>query len=176
MSEIKPFSDNIIFFDTEFSSLNPYEGEIISVGMVKPNGEELYLELEFDASVCNDFVKKNVIPRLQGDPLSREEAKRKIKDFVSDSKPYMVAYINQFDDVYWHKLFAGEENPFYWVPVDFSSLLFFHNIDPEKYLKEQGKMLDIEIKDTNQHHALYDAKLLKESYYKLIEKLNNENN
>ncbi len=45
---MKSFSENIIFFDTEFSSLNPYEGEILSIGLVKPNGEELYLELEYD--------------------------------------------------------------------------------------------------------------------------------
>lgn len=28
---MKPFSENIIFMDTEFTNLNPYEGEIISL-------------------------------------------------------------------------------------------------------------------------------------------------
>lgn len=40
----------LIFFDTEFTSLDPYKGEILSIGMVKENGEELYIELECDAA------------------------------------------------------------------------------------------------------------------------------
>lgn len=28
---MKPYSDNIIFIDTEFSSVNPYKGEILSI-------------------------------------------------------------------------------------------------------------------------------------------------
>lgn len=35
----KLFSDNIIFLDTEFSSLDPYKGEMLSVGLVKVNGD-----------------------------------------------------------------------------------------------------------------------------------------
>jgi hypothetical protein len=46
-----PYTDNLIFYDSEFSSLDPYEGEILSIGMVKPNGQELYLELEYEGEV-----------------------------------------------------------------------------------------------------------------------------
>lgn len=37
-----------IFFDSEFISLDPYKGEIISLGVVKENSQELYLELKID--------------------------------------------------------------------------------------------------------------------------------
>ena len=36
------FFDNIIFFDTEFSNIDSEIGELMSIGLVKPNGEELY--------------------------------------------------------------------------------------------------------------------------------------
>ena len=45
---MKSFSDNIIFLDAEFSTLDPYEGEILSIGLVKLNGDNLYLELEYN--------------------------------------------------------------------------------------------------------------------------------
>src|SRR5277367_3332583 len=107
---MKPFTDNIIFLDTEFSSLDPYEGEILSIGLIKPSGEAFYIELEYDGPV-SDWVKEHILPTLKGPKFSREEAKRKIKEFIGDSKPYMVAYVNQFDDVYFHKLFQGDELP-----------------------------------------------------------------
>jgi hypothetical protein len=40
---VTPYSDNIVFVDTEFSGLEHYLGELISIGLVKPGGEELYL-------------------------------------------------------------------------------------------------------------------------------------
>ena len=40
-----PFSNNVIFYDAEFSNVDPYTGELLSIGMVKVSGEELYLEL-----------------------------------------------------------------------------------------------------------------------------------
>jgi hypothetical protein len=39
---MQPFeAENILFIDTEFSDLDPYIGEILSIGMVKLSGEEL---------------------------------------------------------------------------------------------------------------------------------------
>ena len=37
--KFKPYSKNIIFFDSEFSSLDPYKGEILSVGSEIINGQ-----------------------------------------------------------------------------------------------------------------------------------------
>jgi len=172
MPKIKPFSANIIFFDTEFTSLDPYIGEIISIGMIKPNGEELYLELEYDFGKVDDFTKKNVIPKLQGNPISREKAKKQIRDFIGSDKPYLISYNNCFDMVYWYKLFGVKESPAFWIPLDFATLLFYCGLDPEKYYKKQEKFLDLSFNKTLQHNALYDARLLKEAYYKLLKKLN----
>lgn len=47
----------IIFLDTEFSSLDPYKGKILSIGMVKDNGTEFYIEIEYDGEV-SDWVRK----------------------------------------------------------------------------------------------------------------------
>ena len=98
---MKPFSDNIVFFDTEFSSLDPYKGEILSIGLVKFNGEELYLELEYKGEV-SDWVKENILKELSGPKASRKEASQKITDFIGKGKPYAVSYVNSFDMIYFH--------------------------------------------------------------------------
>lgn len=72
---IKPFLDNFVLIDTELSDLNHYKGELISIGIVKQNGEEPYLELEYDGEV-NPFVAENVLPKPTGNKTSREQAKK----------------------------------------------------------------------------------------------------
>ena len=165
---LKSFSDNIVFFDTEFSSLDPYEGELLSVGLVKMTGEELYLEIEDEGVTSCDWVKEHVLPLLDGEKVSRSEARRQINDFIGESKPYALAYVDQYDAIYTRKLFNGEELPFHWISLDFASMLFLMGISPEifdkhhkeEFLKEWGFADD----SYRNHHALDDARLLREVY------------
>ncbi len=161
----------LIFLDTEFSSLNPYKGEILSIGLVKENSDELYLELEFDGEV-DDWVKENILPNLKQEKLSRIETKEQIKKFVGNSKPYLVAFVNQFDVVYLHKLFGKDDfnSTFFWISIDFASILYTKGHNPEEYFKNQKefiKKLKINPDKYIQHNALDDAKLLREVYLKL---------
>ncbi|MFH1749656.1 MAG: 3'-5' exoribonuclease [bacterium] len=160
----------LIFLDTEFSSLNPYKGEIISIGLVKENGKELYLELEFK-NEADKWVKKNILPNLNQEKASRSEAKKQIISFIGKEKPYLVAFVNQFDIVYLHKLFGKEDfnSTFFWIPIDFASILYEKGYDPEEYFKNQKdfvRKLGIDPNKFKQHNALDDAKLLKEVYSK----------
>lgn len=165
---MNPFSNNIIFLDTEFSSLNPYKGEILSIGLVKLNGEELYIELEYNGEV-DEWVKENVTSLLIAEKVNREEAVRRIKKFVGDKKPYMLAYVNQFDTIYLYKLFGTENNPFHWIPIDFASMFFAVGVNPEEFNKEFCEKLGIDFSKYREHHALDDARLLKEIYLKFVE-------
>jgi len=169
---MKPFSKNIIFLDTEFSSLNPYKGEILSIGLVKPNGKELYLELKYDGEV-DPWVRKNIIPALKGPKVSRETAKRRIRRFIGKKEPYLVSYVNQFDAIYWYKLFGVNNHPAYWLPIDFASILFGLGINPEAYYHGDKnnfyKEIGVDHTKYKEHHALDDAKLLKEVYLKFVE-------
>ena len=168
--QMAPFSDKIVFLDTEFTTLDPYEGEIISIGLVTPEGKELYLELEYKGE-CSDWVKKNILQKLNGQKISREEARRKIKEFIGNSKPFMISYVNSFDVIYFYKLMKGEEEAFFWLPIDFASILFGHGIDPESYSNnnmEMARNLGVDVKKYVQHNALDDAKLLRDVYFKFI--------
>jgi len=171
-----PFSKNIIFLDTEFSSLDPYKGEILSVGLITLEGKELYLELDYNGS-CDQWVEENILPTLKGPKIDRKEVANKIIEFVGKKKTYAVAYINQYDTIYSYKLFKsqGVEEPFCWLPIDFASILFGLGINPEAYNSENKDNFFKEIKvDTNKfkhtHNALDDARLLREVYLKMIER------
>jgi DNA polymerase III epsilon subunit-like protein len=171
-----PYSKNIIFFDSEFSSLNPYKGEILSIGMVKMDGSELYLELEYDGDY-DLWVKKNILPTLKGKKVTRQEATRKIQEFVGGEKPYMVTYVNQYDTIYTYKLFTSKifndkKHPFFWLPIDFASILFGMGIDPGSYFlgdkKNFFRKVGINPSKYKSHNALDDAKLLREVYLKMV--------
>lgn len=170
---MKPLSDNIIFYDTEFSSLDPYEGELLSIGAVTHGGEEFYIEIEYDGPV-SDWVRDNIWDGLKDKKVSRQEAGAQLKTFVGSAKPYMISNCNDFDVLYTYKLFGSVDKcPFYWIPIDFASLLFGMNIDPENYINCDEKLfksLDIDLAAYNQHNALDDARLLREAYMKLIGK------
>src|SRR3990167_10398398 len=116
-AKFKPFSDNIIFVDTEFSSLDPYKGELLSVGLVKLTGEELYLELRHNGEV-DAWVKENILPTLIAKKVSRYQATLQIQEFVGSARPFMVSYVNQFDAIYLYKLIGTKDCPFFWLPID----------------------------------------------------------
>ena len=166
-----PYSKNIIFLDTEFSSLNPTKGELLSIGLVKLNGQELYLELKHTSKV-DGWVKKNILPNLKIRKYSKKEAVKKIKRFVGPGKPYCVSYVNTFDSLFIYKLFGTNNHPFFWIPIDFASVLFSLKIAPTSYYTEDNKnffkKIGVNAKKYKRHHALDDAKLLREVYLKMI--------
>jgi len=169
----KPFSNNLIFFDTEFSSLNPYQGEILSIGMVKMNGEQLYLEIDRPGLECSEWVKKNVLPLLNSEKISIETAKKKINKFIGNKKPFGIAYVNQFDAAYLYKIISQTDLLLHWIILDFASILFTLGIDPA--ITSRGndvlyEKLGIDHKQYRRHNALDDALKLKELYIKLLER------
>lgn len=174
---MKFFSDNIIFFDTEFSTLDPYKGEILSIGMAKMNGEELYLEIEHKGEV-SPWVRENLMSFLTQPKVSRREAGIQIKKFAGSTNPYLISYVNEFDAPYLYKLLevndmrGNKALPFHWIILDFASILFTLGRDPSLLVDEKKdiflKDLDIDISKYRAHHALDDAKILRDVYLKLI--------
>lgn len=167
----QPFSDKIIFFDTEFTTLDPKVGELLSIGMVKSTGQELYLELEATGEM-DPWVTTHVLPNLKQQPVTQEEARRLLTDFLGPDKPFLVSYVNQFDAVYWYKLFGSpKEHPAFWIPIDFASMLFAYGIDPNSFGKEKFfTALDINKSQFQLHNALDDARLLALVYKRLVER------
>jgi DNA polymerase III epsilon subunit-like protein len=161
-----PFSSNIVFIDTEFSDLNPYTGELLSIALIKPSGEELYIELEYDGPV-SDWVKEHVLPIMRQEKVNRDEAKKLIREFLGDSKPNLLGFICQYDDVFLSKLFLNEEKPYYYVTLDLASMFFAHDKPPE-HLYGIAKEMGLDATEYKEHNALDDTRLIRDIYQKLI--------
>lgn len=175
---MRPYSQNIIFVDTEFSSLDPYEGEILSIGLLTSSGESLYLELEHKGEV-SDWVKENLVPKLSKKKVSRKEARSQIRSFIENfynQPPHIVGYAGHFDFLYIVKLFADKEivafnfEPFHWLPIDLSSILFAQGEDPLALVDRKGACdrFSLNQEDYDEHNALSDAKFVRDVYFTLI--------
>lgn len=162
---MKPYSDNIVFVDTEFSGLEFYLGELISIGLVKLSGEELYLELDY-AGPVNEFVQREVLPKLHGPTVPPHDAIARIRAFVGDGRPYMVTEAGHYDALYVYKLFGIAEQPFHEVPLDFASMLFCHGIAADQ---DNAAYFGIERRRFRSHHALDDARFLRAIYVRALE-------
>jgi DNA polymerase III epsilon subunit-like protein len=171
---LEPFEKkNIIFIDTEFTDLDPYKGELLSVGIVKLNGEELYIEIDYTGE-SSDWVATHIVPTLTGQKMSREETSIKIREFLGESMPFAVGFVDNYDVIYLTKLFGAGNLPFRWMTIDFASILFAIGVNPVKYqLDSSGaksfyRKLGIDMKQYRQHHALDDAKLLRDVWMKIV--------
>lgn len=148
--KLQPYEDtNLIFIDTEFTDLDPQKGELLSVGMVKLSGEELYLELDYSGEY-NKWVDKHVKPHLKELKLSKKQTANKIKEFLGESNPYAIAFIDNYDLIYLTNIFGAGNLPFRWMTIDFASILFAHGINPVKFMPDEKgaisfyKSLDID--------------------------------
>lgn len=173
--QLTPYEpNNLIFIDTEFTSLDPSVGEILSIGIVKLSGEELYLELESKA-VPSKWVEKNILPSLTAPKVTADQAVRQVRKFLGRKKPFAIAYVDNYDALYAVKLFGeGEKIPFKWMTIDFASILFGAGINPTKLLASESdakvfyRSLGIDPTKYRQHHALDDARLLRDVWLKVV--------
>lgn len=171
---LTPFEpNNLVFIDTEFTSLEPATGEILSLAIVKLTGEELYLELESSAPV-DPWVARHIVPTLTGPKVTAAEAKQQIRKFLGRKMPFAVAYVDNYDSLYFVKLFGAGKLPFKWMTIDFASILFANGIDPTKMLATESeaktfyRSLGLDLSKYTAHHALDDARLLRDVWQRVI--------
>jgi len=164
----------LIFMDGEFTKLTTKGVKFLSIALIADNGKELYVEIKQDIDNIDSWVAENVMPLMQGNQITEEEAKQKIVDFIKDNygeeKPVLVADVNQFD---WNgicELFGVWNIPFFYIPIDFGTILFTKGIDIDIDRMELAKELGVNIQGFKQHNALTDTKILKECWNKLNSK------
>lgn len=97
------------YIDTEFHE----DGRIIdpiSIGIACEDGRAFYVECkEFDESVCNDFVKQNVLPYLTWDRearMSRERIRQEVELFIGKDDPEFWGYFADTDWVVFYQLWG----------------------------------------------------------------------
>lgn len=148
-----------IFYDTEFIDTGK-SIELISIGMVREDGQTLYMQnSEADLSLACDWVKENVISKLNDKFNSREEIAEAVKKFcLEGGKPEFWAYFGSYDWVALCQLYGRMMD----LPKGFS---YYSN-----ELKQLSKQTGIEIEQPKlNHNALDDAIWARNTYLKLTE-------
>lgn len=147
-----------IWFDTEFYE-NGRTIELISIGAVTESGAEFYAEAEeFSWVGADPWLVENVLPHLTGQTLPRSKIATRFLEFVRSNTDYpeFWAYYADYD----------------WVVL---CQLFGRMIDlPDKFpmycrdLKQEMDRLGIKkspIPQTQEHHALADARWAKQTHW-----------
>lgn len=161
------------FIDTEFSE-RPNTIELISLGMVADNGRELYIEMsDFDESLCNDWVRANVLPHLwsrqkdktaankwfldgnSGGLMTKANAAREIIRFIGDDTPEFWGYFSAYDWVVFCWLFGAMAD----LPRGWPMLA----MDVKQYAMMLGDP-ELPAQDQDEHHALADAIWIKQAW------------
>lgn len=95
-----------IWFDTEFYE-NGSTVELISIGMIREDGQTLYRETYAAGDLCakSDWLVKNVLPHLKFKPTLRNEIAADVKAFAG-YKPEFWAYYADYDWVVLCQLFG----------------------------------------------------------------------
>lgn len=136
------------FFDTEFIE-DGKTIDLISIGIVREDGEEFYAEVDgVDWSKANEWVINNVKPHLTGVRFSREEIARRIVEFVGP-KPEFWAYYADYDWVVLCQLFGRM--------IDLPSGWPMFCMDIKQLCVSLGNP-ELPKQTNTEHHALADAR------------------
>lgn len=141
-----------IYFDTEFIE-DGKTIDLISIGMVREDGAELYLESsECDLSRADEWVKENVIKHLTRTAIPRHAIRDQVLEFAGE-RPEFWAYYADYDWVVLCQLFGRMiDLPHGW-PMYCKDLKQLADVFGKKLPKQTS----------GEHHALSDARWVKQS-------------
>ena len=172
-----------LFFDTEFTGLHK-NTTLISIGIISDNNKTFYAELtDYDQSQIDQWLQENVISNLtiDKDSLGKfgDDDNWIVRGDTSSIKYYLSEWLKQFDKVQiWSDClsydwvlfnhifghaFSIPDNVYY-IPFDICTLFEDRQIDPDISREEYAEITDNVMK----HNALYDAKIIKLCYEKLM--------
>ncbi len=141
----------LLFLDTEFTDFK--DMDLISIGIVSQDHHEFYAEnAEYKKNWCNDFVKSDVLTKLQGaeHAMSYDQLKEKLQIWLSDLLEEYSSVLFIFD-------YSGD-----WFLLG-ELLIDYPQRDKVKGQKDEldaGIELYFMHDRSKEHHALHDAKAL----------------
>lgn len=141
----------LLFFDTEFTDFK--DMDLISIGIVSQHLHEFYTEnSEYNKAWCNDFVKSEVLTKLQGGEYAMPygQIKENLQIWISDLLEEYSSVLFIFD-------YSGDWFLLGELLIDYPQK---EKVKGQQDELEAGIELYFMHDRSNEHHALYDAKAL----------------
>jgi hypothetical protein len=91
----------LLFLDTEYTGYGQTEPGLISLALVAEDGRrEFYVELAdtWEAADCTGFVRRQVLPLLDGSPLTLEQARVALRDWLAAAPRHVQAACDSATD------------------------------------------------------------------------------
>ena len=177
-----------IFFDTEFTGLHK-NTNLISIGLISEDDRIFYAELtDYDNNQIDEWLQKNVIDNLLFKDkynfvdinIEEQGFNVSMKGTKEDLKRELTIWLEQFDKVeIWSDCLSYDWVLFsdifgtsfdipsnvYYIPFDICTLFKVHNINPDI---NRENFTDTLLNTNMKHNALYDAKVIRDCYKKLM--------
>jgi len=178
-----------IFFDTEFTGLHQ-KTTLISIGLISECGKTFYAEFtDYDQSQIDDWLKDNVISKLIIDKdslgLFGDPDNHIVRGDTKSVKYYLEKWLSQFEEVemwsdclsydwvlfnqIWGHAFNIPKNVYY-IPFDICTLFKIKGID-NPFIEidpDVSREAFASVNGNDKHNALWDARVIKMCYDKLI--------
>jgi hypothetical protein len=166
-----------IFIDTEFTTL-AREASLISFGAVSEDGREFYCELTpVPQEECSAFVRENVLPLLEGGAAAcpRAQFGKRLAVWLGQFDAPVLLSDSDWDIYVVRHAVSGERNrlpgllrlpgPRDPLPV---MLLMLAPLPAEATAIFERKVTQHFARDNRQHHALVDARAMREGLLAVI--------
>lgn len=158
-----------VFFDMEFTGLHQ-NTTLISIGLVSEYGQGFYAELnDYDNLQVDDWIKENVIINLTGENvMDSNQLTKELWIWLSQfDKVEIWSDTLAYDWVLFCQIFGHAFNipkNIYYIPFDLATLFKVKGVDPDINREEFAGITD----NNHKHNALWDAKIIKMCYEKII--------
>lgn len=111
--------------DCEFID-TPSCSELISLAIVAEDGGHRYFEFEYPAHELTPWLRENVLPYLEGQRVTKQQAAADVLRFIGNDMPEFWCYYGAYDWYWFCRLFGGFMNmPQHW-PQFFNELLMLY--------------------------------------------------
>lgn len=145
----------LLFLDTEYTGLGQPDPGLISLALVAEDGRrEFYVELAdtWQQADCNEFVRREVLPRLDGAPRALAQARVAVRDWFADAPRHVQAACDSVTDFRFLLALLGAPRPGN-LSADYFDLRPL--IDTSVYDQTVATCYRT---DPRMHHALVDAR------------------
>lgn len=170
-----------IFLKTKFTGFHQ-NTTLISIGLISECDKTFYAEFtDYDKNQIDNWLQKNIIDNLLL-PHDLGGNGVGVDGFVGDTKfikEELEKWLSQFENieiwgdyisydwVLFNQIFENESNfpkNIYYIPFDLCTLFKIKGLDPSL---NREKFVNIDSDIIKKHNALFEAKIIKECYFKL---------
>ena len=95
-----------IAVDCEFNS---FGGQLISMALVTEHGDEWYMQLELPDNL-DPWVAEHVVPVLYGDPVTRDEFRMSLSEFLHEQHDPVIVADWYTDLMHFFECFQGADH------------------------------------------------------------------